>query len=67
MTIDPPKRRRGRPRIDPSRQAVDVHVTLSAQAYDRLYAVARAHDLSVPEVLRRGAQRWSAPPNKPER
>jgi hypothetical protein len=44
----------GRPPIDPrDLPSVDVHVSLPATVYDRAYAIARAKEVSVPEVLRR--------------
>lgn len=44
-------RRRGRRRL--FADSTRVLLLLDARVYDRLYAVARTHDLSVPEVIRR--------------
>ena len=53
MSLDPPKRRPGRPPGDPSTRPVEVRVSLPPQVYDRVDAIARAHDVSIPEVIRR--------------
>jgi hypothetical protein len=49
---DPPKRR-GRPPIDPEDASVQVGVTLPAREFDRLCRSALAHEVSVPELIRR--------------
>jgi hypothetical protein len=48
-----PRRPRGRPPVDPATKSVDVHVKLPPKVYDQVWALARAHDLSIPEVVRR--------------
>jgi hypothetical protein len=50
---DTPRRSRGRPRLDPDDDTVQVHVGLPAKQYDSLCDLANRHRLSVPEVVRR--------------
>jgi hypothetical protein len=59
MADDVPRRRRGRPQIDPTdpSPSVPVHLMVSARTYDKVFALARRHELSVPELLRRALKR----------
>jgi hypothetical protein len=52
-----PARRPGRPPLDPSGASVPVHVKLSPSQYDATYLRAQRAGVSVPEILRRDAQR----------
>lgn len=52
-----PGRPPGRPPIDPRDPSVHVHVSLPSQTYDRVWRLAKAHDLTVPEVMRRALRR----------
>jgi hypothetical protein len=56
MTMtDPPKRRPGRPRLDPSGQlAPSVHLKLLAADYDAAAKVAAGRRESIQDVIRRG-------------
>lgn len=49
--------RRGRPRISPGEISVPVCVRLPARVYDELYAEAERAMTTVPELLRRRAER----------
>ena len=48
-------RKNGRPPLDPDANEPSARIGLSvtSAAYDQLYALARRHDVSVPEVIRR--------------
>jgi hypothetical protein len=47
-----PRKRPGRPRIDPSCPSVGVHFKLSAKQYDLVYQAARQARLDVPSYIR---------------
>lgn len=55
MTQDPtrPRHPGGRPPIDPRDPSVDCHVSVPSKTYDRLYRVARANRITIPEAMRR--------------
>ena len=53
MNDDSTTRKRGRPPLDPGDPSVDVHLMIPGKAYDHAYQLARAQDVTVPEVLRR--------------
>ena len=59
----PPRPPVGRPRIDPVDPAVNVHVMVQAKTYDRIYRLARAEQITIPEVFRR-ALRQHLPPDR---
>ena len=48
-------RKRGRPPLFPGEIPARVQVTLSNKTYDRLDALARSRGVSVPTMMRRGA------------
>lgn len=48
-----PKRRVGRPPIDPQDESVKLSVALPAKRYDELCAEARRDRLTLPDLLRR--------------
>jgi hypothetical protein len=50
--MTPPKRPRGRPRIDPECRSVNVHVRLSERAYDKVCEAATRDRVSVADALR---------------
>jgi len=52
MADHPLQRRRGRPPLDPAAAAVRLSVSLSAKAYDALYARATAKRLTLAECVR---------------
>ena len=68
MTLDPtrPKHAGGRPRVDPSDLSVGLHVVLPAKAYDKLYQLARARHITVPEVVRRALRPVLTPTRDPQ-
>lgn len=45
--------KRGRPRLDPTDRSVGVLVKMPGRTFDRVYQLAKAARLSVPEVIRR--------------
>jgi hypothetical protein len=49
--MTPPKR--GRPRIDPEDDSVQVSVTLPARQFDQMYKAARREEVSIAEAIRR--------------
>jgi len=73
MADENPRRRVARPPIDPDDPTIKVTISLQTKLFDRYCAVARHHDLSVHEVIRRAlashARRRKEPdktePNRP--
>jgi hypothetical protein len=49
-------RRRGRPPLSLDGPSTDVCVAIAGSEYDQLYAIATKEDVSVPELMRRGAR-----------
>jgi len=47
-----PRKRPGRPRLDPDDESVAVHVRLSATQYDRLYKEASTQRVSLTDLTR---------------
>ena len=45
--------KRGRPALSPDEDSTDVHLTVSASLYDRIYEAAARDRVSIPEVIRR--------------
>jgi hypothetical protein len=59
------RNKRGQPPLDPDGlPSVHVNVRLAAKDYDRVYALARAQRMTVPELLRRAFERE---PRRPAR
>lgn len=52
-----PAPKRGRPPLTPGDPPARVQLLLAPDQYDKLWRLARREDVSVPELLRRGAQR----------
>ena len=54
MADDPPRRKPGRPSLDPSDPSPTVHVNvrLSAKRYDAVYRQATSQRMTVPEFIR---------------
>lgn len=48
-----PRKRRGRPPVDPDATPTRVLVTLSAKQYDDLFQRAQTKAISIPELMRR--------------
>jgi hypothetical protein len=48
-----PRRRTGRPPLDPNDPSVEMTLSLPSKQYDRLYALARSQRVTVPELVRR--------------
>ena len=61
---EPPRRRVGRPPVDPRDTSVNVHLMLESRTYDRAYQLARAMNLTVPELLRRAIRLTLNPSDK---
>lgn len=53
MPDEPPRRPRGRPRIDPDDPAITVTVRLPSKQFDAYCKSAQRLSVSVPEVIRR--------------
>ena len=48
---------RGRPRVDPTRKSLTLHVQVTPATYDRLWGTARRAGLTIPQLLRRALER----------
>jgi len=58
--------RRGRPPVDPTdRLSASLQIRLPPQQFDRLYTLARRHELSMAEVTRRALRRVLRDPEPP--
>lgn len=59
---DPPRRRPGRPPLDPTDRSIDVHLSLPSKLYDHVDRLARAQGVSMAELFRRAIRRAMDPP-----
>lgn len=56
----PPRRRPGRPPIDPTDRSIDLHISLPSKLHARVQQLAERHGVSVSELFRRAVRRIPA-------
>jgi hypothetical protein len=56
MADDAPRRRKGRPPLDPNDRSVKVSFSVPSHQYDLLYRAASDRRVGVPELIRRWLQ-----------
>lgn len=62
---DHPRRRGGRPSLEPGDRSVRICLSIPVARYDDLYARARAARVSIPEQIRRDMQRKDIQTTRP--